>query len=99
MHGGQRISGAVSKAGSAGGLGPLSPVNACNQINVTLLVIPAWIHAGLSCPAAFGRMQICSRQICAGIQKPGIARLIHPCNLAQAFPVGATLWLFFRNAQ
>jgi hypothetical protein len=65
MHGGQRISGAVSKAGSAGGLAPLSPVNACNEINVTLLVIPARI---------------------AGIQKPGIARLIHPCNLDPGIP-------------
>jgi hypothetical protein len=31
-------------------------------------VIPAGIHARLSCPSPFGLMQICSRQICAGIQ-------------------------------
>jgi len=32
------------------------------------IVIPARIHIRLSCLTPFGLMQICSRQICAGIQ-------------------------------
>ncbi len=36
-------------------------------------VIPAGIHSGLSCPEPFGSMQIRSRRICAGIQKPWMA--------------------------
>jgi len=34
------------------------------------IVIPAGIHVRLSCLTPFGLMQICSRQICAGIQAP-----------------------------
>jgi len=34
------------------------------------VVIPAGIHVRLSCLTPFGLMQICSRQICAGIQAP-----------------------------
>jgi hypothetical protein len=59
-------------------------------MNVTLLVISAWIahriHAARPCRASLPAVQIRSRRICAAIQKPGMATLIHPYNLAPGIP-------------
>jgi len=52
----------------------LTPISFISDIQY---VIPAGIHARLSCLTPFGLMQICSRQICAGIQKPGMVRFDH----------------------
>jgi hypothetical protein len=37
-----------------------------------IAAIPAGLHFRLSCMTPFGLMQICSRQICAGIQNTGM---------------------------
>ncbi len=70
-----------------------------NLINSTLsdfmntqskIVIPAWIHVRLSCLTPFGLMQICSRQICAGIQAPCMALSLPSMALDTRFPAGMT---------
>jgi hypothetical protein len=54
------------------------------------IVIPAWIHSGLSCPEPFGLMQIRSRRICAGIQAPWMDLSLPSMALDTRFPAGMT---------
>ncbi len=51
-------------------------------------VILAGIHAGLSCPTPFWLMQICSLQICAGIQTTCIWLVI--LDTGYPLPAGMT---------
>jgi len=53
------------------------------------VVIPAGIHVKLSCLTPFGLMQICSRQICAGIQCHGWIRACHPWHW---IPASRRVW-------
>jgi len=55
--------------------------------------IPAGIHIRLSCLKPFGLMQICSRQICAGIQTTWM--FLGPPSMAldTRFPAGMTNYL------
>ncbi|MDD1635295.1 MAG: hypothetical protein LUQ06_03090 [Methylococcaceae bacterium] len=46
--------------------------------SLKIYVIPAGIHDRLSCLSPFGLMQICSRQICAGIQTSWMDQAYHP---------------------
>jgi hypothetical protein len=54
------------------------------------IVIPAWIHSGLSCPEPFGLIQIRSRRICAGIQAPWMDLSLPSMALDTRFPAGMT---------
>ena len=58
--------------------------------SVTKLVIPAGIHDRLSCLSPFRLMQICSRQICAGIQSIGMYLSSPSMALDTRFPAGMT---------
>jgi hypothetical protein len=60
------------------------------MIYFSKIVIPTWIHSGLCCPEPFGLMQICSRQICAGIQAPWMNLDLPSMALDTCFPAGMT---------
>jgi len=57
-------------------------------------VIPAGIHVRLSCLSPFGLMQICSRQICAGIQTTWKYLSSPSMALDTRFPAGMTRNLY-----
>ena len=48
------------------------------------------IHVRLSCLTPFGLMQICSRQICAGIQAPWMGLRLPSMALDTRLPAGMT---------
>ena len=60
------------------------------MITVFRIVIPAWIHSGLSCPKPYGLMQIRSRRICAGTQAPWMDLSLPSMALNTRFPAGMT---------
>ncbi len=77
---------------------PLRPLPlASSAVALTVInrsAIPAGIHVRLSCLSPLGLMQICSRQICAGIQTTGKYSRSPSMALDTRFPAGITSYLY-----